>query len=279
MLLKTVYQWDIRNQEDLDIFSAESLEIHRSAARTLYRDDPEANPAQYEEEIPEVDNSQRGTRRRVAGTEGQPEKLASEEKSKKQASKKKPKPQPPIEEEEQEPDEKLWKLWIMDEFPSREEFLNRLNSDLEHRQQPQQRRKKAKYDGFSIVVKAIVEHQDGKPIRAEFVETEGMLLAHLPNPNGDRILIDLRRGEVVEDSEGNIRETRTTGYSRENYHIARRNTIDLLMRTDLDMMNTWDLMSYLCNGEWKDFPENLEYARREQRERLAKQLQEQETKP
>ena len=277
MLLKTVHQWDIRNQEDLDIFTTESLEIDRSAARTLYRTDPEANPAQYEEEIPEVDNSKRQTRRRVTGTEGQSEKLGSEEKPKKQASKKKPKPQPPLEEEEQEPDEKLWKLWIMDEFPSREEFLNRLNSDLEHRQQPQQRRKKkAKCDGFSIVVKAIVEHQDGKPIRAEFVETEGMLLAHLPDPNSYRILIDLERGAVVEDSEGNIRETRTTGYSMENCRIARRNTIDLLMRTDLDMMNTWDLMSYLCREELQEFPENLEYAMEEQRERLARQLAERE---
>ena len=39
MLLKNVYQWDICNQEDLDIFSAESLEIDQSAARTLYRTD------------------------------------------------------------------------------------------------------------------------------------------------------------------------------------------------------------------------------------------------
>ena len=267
MLLKNVCQCDICNQEDLDIFGAESLEIHQSAIRTLYRTDPEANPAQYEEEIPEVDNSKRRTRRQVAETERQPEK---------QASKKKPKPQLPLEEEEQEPDEKLWKILILDEFPSREEFLNRLNSDLEHRQQPQQRRKNAKYNGFSIVVKAIVEHQDGKPIRAEFVETEGMLLAHLPDPNGYRILVALQRGEVVEDSEGNIRETRTTGYSRENYHIARRNTIDLLMRTDLDMTNTWDLMSYLCHEELQDFPENLGYAMEEQRERLAKQLAERE---
>ena len=40
MLLKNVHQWDICNQEGLDIFSAESLEIHQSAARTLYRTDP-----------------------------------------------------------------------------------------------------------------------------------------------------------------------------------------------------------------------------------------------
>ena len=44
MLLKNVYQWDICNQEDLDIFSAESLEIDQSAARTLYRTDPKPTP-------------------------------------------------------------------------------------------------------------------------------------------------------------------------------------------------------------------------------------------
>ena len=80
-----------------------------------------------------------------------------------------------------------------------------------------------------------------------------MLLAHLPDPTEGRILIDLRRGEVVEDSEGNIRKTRTTADSMENYHIVRRNTIDLLMRTDLDMTNTWDLMSYLCRENCKIF--------------------------
>ena len=50
MLLKTVHQWDICNQEDLDIFSTESLEIHLSAARTLYRTDPEADPGQSRRE-------------------------------------------------------------------------------------------------------------------------------------------------------------------------------------------------------------------------------------
>ena len=33
MLLKNVYQWDICNQEDLDIFSAESLVLQRRIAR------------------------------------------------------------------------------------------------------------------------------------------------------------------------------------------------------------------------------------------------------
>ena len=39
-----IHQWDICNQEDLDIFSAESLEIDQSAARTLYRTDTHGRP-------------------------------------------------------------------------------------------------------------------------------------------------------------------------------------------------------------------------------------------
>ena len=46
MLLKNVYQWDICNQEDLDIFSTESLEIDQSSTRTLYRTDLMADPSQ-----------------------------------------------------------------------------------------------------------------------------------------------------------------------------------------------------------------------------------------
>ena len=104
MLLKTVHQWDIRNQEDLDIFSAESLEIHQSATRTLYRTNPEANPAQYAEEVPEVDNSQRRDKKTGGGDGGTTRETGKQEETEAAI---------PIEEEKQEPDEKLWKLWIM----------------------------------------------------------------------------------------------------------------------------------------------------------------------
>ena len=44
MLLKTVHQWDISNQEDLAAFREESKAIHNSATRTLYCSDPYADP-------------------------------------------------------------------------------------------------------------------------------------------------------------------------------------------------------------------------------------------
>ena len=44
MLLKTVYQWDICNQEDLAAFRKENETIHNSATRTLYCSDPYADP-------------------------------------------------------------------------------------------------------------------------------------------------------------------------------------------------------------------------------------------
>ena len=46
MLLKTVHQWDISNQEDLAAFREESEAIHNGAIRTLYQKDPYADPGQ-----------------------------------------------------------------------------------------------------------------------------------------------------------------------------------------------------------------------------------------
>ena len=66
MLLKTVHQWDICNQEDLAAFREQSKAIHNSAARTLYTSDPEADPSQRKEEetARRIRNSTRPRRRR-----------------------------------------------------------------------------------------------------------------------------------------------------------------------------------------------------------------------
>ena len=61
-----------------------------------------------------------------------------------------------------------------------------------------------------IVVRAVVEHRDGKPIRAEFLEVRGESLAELPNPNAGGIRDrhadgNGRGGYIVEDEAGEMR--------------------------------------------------------------------------
>ena len=50
MMLKTIQQWDICSQEDLETFRKESEAIHQSVARTLYQTDPYANPSEEPDE-------------------------------------------------------------------------------------------------------------------------------------------------------------------------------------------------------------------------------------
>ena len=151
MLLKNVYQWDICNQEDLDIFSTESLEIDQGAARTLYRTDPMADPGQSGRRAEErarsqaVDNSKRKPRRKPNETTEQWQKRV--EKGKKKM------PPSPVKEE---PEEEEWTPMIC----TRDEFLERLARDLEFRNGIESGRD----DGYSIVVKAVVERRDGNAV-------------------------------------------------------------------------------------------------------------------
>ena len=50
MMLKTIQQWDICSQEDLETFRKESEAIHQSVARTLYQTDPYADPSEEPDE-------------------------------------------------------------------------------------------------------------------------------------------------------------------------------------------------------------------------------------
>ena len=134
MLLKTVHQWDIDTQDHLNRFREESEEIHRSVVRTIYRNDPNADPRIREEEEAalRIRNENRRTRSQQAGQpEEKPEK----------GSKKKPKePPPPVQEPEAE--------WISEPFPtSREEFLDQMASDLEQRKKRQIQRVQHRGEG------------------------------------------------------------------------------------------------------------------------------------
>ena len=176
MLLKTVHQWDICNQEDLDTFRKESEAIHHSAARVLYRTDPDADPDQSrredEEKTRSLRNRTRSRRRRPGETD---EQWREAVKAWKEANS-----VPPVEEPEVENNA----IDVNLIYPSREAFLERLADDLEGRN------RRIKHDGYCIAVKAVVENRNGSPVRAEFVETEGPRLAHLPDPNGGRILME-----------------------------------------------------------------------------------------
>ena len=49
MLLKNVHQWDICNQEDLEIFREESAETHKLVERALYRRSDNITPGKIVE--------------------------------------------------------------------------------------------------------------------------------------------------------------------------------------------------------------------------------------
>ena len=282
MLLKNVYQWDICNQEDLDIFSAESLEIDQSAARTLYRNDPEADPgrsgrmAEERAQSQAVDNSKRKPRRKPNETTEQLQKQGQErvEKGKKKM------PPSPV---KKEPEEEEWTPMIC----TRDKFLERLARDLEFRN----RIESGRNDGYSIVVKAVVERRDGNAVRAEFVETEGPRLTHLVDPNGGRILEWFADGydkdfiPMAEDLDGNIVMAEDLDgnilTAKELYETSRdirRNTQRMLVRPDLDRENEYLLISLMGGVDYynKDFDERRESIEREHRSDLTQLMEEQE---
>ena len=250
MLLKTVHQWDICNQEDLDTFRQESEAIHNSASRTLYCSDPYADPGQHrDEELANryIDyNKRTKSKRRVNPTEDD---------------------------------------LISNRYPSREEFLARLTSDLEHR-------KNGEYDGYSIVVKAVMEHRGGETVRTEFVETEGPRLAHLPDPNLGRILekllFDERKGLYVKIKELYMTEgpNGSIGISEINESpcALESETVELLHQQYPNKKDIRLMQSLLIEDNDKyrarEYEEVLEKIYLEgQRERLSKQLQDQAAKP
>ena len=267
MLLKTVHQWDICNQEDLDTFRQESEAIHNSAARTLYRSDPEADPDQSrreeEEKARRLRNRTRSRRRQPGETD---EQWLEAKRAWKEANSVRPVEEPEVENNA---------IDVNLIYPSREAFLERLADDLEGRNR-RNRKRRIKHDGYCIVVKAVVEHRNGNPVRAEFVETEGPRLAHLPDPNGGRILVEweeevppteggLITRHVIEDPDGNILE------EAPGFHPFDETRL-LLIQEDLDRKDRW-LLKYLMDWE-RDEGTMFEGWKEGHRKKLTKMLKE-----
>ena len=275
MLLKTIHQWDICNQEDLDTFSAESLEIDQSSDRTLYRTDLMADPGQSRKRAEE--RAGKSTQRRIGRVRRKPNETPEQLQKRTEKGKKKMPPSP-VKEELEEQLEEEWTPMIC----IRAEFLERLARHQELRN----RRESGRNDGYSIIVRAVVERRDGNVARAEFVETEGPRLAHLIDPNGGRILEWFPDGygkqydedfiPVAEDPDGNIVP------AKELYKTSpdiSRNTKRMLVRPDLDRQDEY-LLIFLMGGvdyHNKDFEETREWIERENRSDLTKLMEEQET--
>ena len=278
MLLKNVYQWDICNQEDLDIFSAESLEIDQSAARTLYRTDRAADPGQSRKRAEE--RAGKSTQRKFRIVRRKPNETREQWQKRVEKGKKKMPPSPVKEEPEEQLEEESEEEWTP-RICTRAEFLERLTRDLELRNG----RESGRNDGYSIVVRAVVERRDGNAVRAEFVETEGPRLAHLADPNGGRILewffddsckqYDKEFIPMAEDPDGNIVP------AEELYKTSpdiRRNTKRMLVRPDLDRQDEWLLISLMGGVDYHngDFEETREWIEREHRSDLTQLMEEQE---
>ena len=279
MLLKTVHQWDIRNQEDLDIFSAESLEIHLSAARTLYRTDPEADPGQSRKRAEE--RAGKSTQRRTGRVRRKPNETPEQLQKRTEKGKKKIPPSPVKEELEEQLEEELEEEWTP-MICIRAEFLERLARHQELRN----RRESGRNDGYSIIVRAVVERRDGNVARAEFVETEGPRLAHLIDPNGGRILEWFPDGygkqydedfiPVAEDTDGNI--VPAEEWLKTSQDI-RRNTQRMLVHQDLDQQEELLLIALMGGSDYcnKDFYCAREWIEGEHRSDLTHLMEEQET--
>ena len=275
MLLKTIHQWDIANQEDLTTFMQESEAIHRDAARALYRSeqDPDCWQQRREEEMLTriTDNSQRRSRRRRGeqpGTKAEKKSRPAHKKENARTSEK----SLMQERETAIPEGKT----IADHYPSREEFLERLGGHLKDR-------KNARSDGYSIVVQATVEHRYDRAVRVEFVEAEGPRVADLTDPNGGRILEALCMDEVeesylVEDPDGS---TRRSANRYEGEPTLETRTIEILGLQDLEGKDK-RIRQWLMAGYDRVKPEEYEMIedryRETQRERLAKQIQDKEAK-
>ena len=186
-------------------------------------------------------------------------------------------PPSPVKEKPEEEEE--WTPMIC----TRDEFLERLARDLEFRNGIKRRiEESGRNDGYSIVVKAVVERRDGNAIRAEFVETEGPRLAHLVDPNGGRLLEwfddDMYNEEFIpmaEDHDGNIVPARELIKTSPD---IRRNTKRMLVRPDLDRQDEWLLISLMGGVDYHngDFEETRESIEREHRSDLTRLMEKQE---
>ena len=212
MQLKTTYQWDINTQEDLETFRNDSEEIHRGAERVLYRRVGECEEEKGQVEYGEVKSRSRS--RRVIGKTQRKTQEKTQEKTRWEQI-------PP-----QDPHM---------QFYSREGFINGIARDLES--DPERREEEIK--GVGMVVKALVEHRDGRAVRAVFVETQDTLLPYLQNLNdGGDILAFLHcrhhgEGFFVETPEG---EVLIEKYDVKDLLERLRNATERLLQDDLDFM-------------------------------------------
>ena len=256
-------------------FPARLLEIHLSAARTLYRTDPEADPRQSRKRAEE--RAGKSAQRRTGRVRRKPNETPEQLQKRTEKGKKKIPPSP-VKEEPEEQLEEEWTPMIC----IRAEFLERLARHQELRN----RRESGRNDGYSIIVKAVVERRDGNVARAEFVETEGPRLAHLVDPNSGRILEWFPDGygkqydedfiPVAEDTDGNI--VPAEEWLKTSQDI-RRNTQRMLVHQDLDQQEELLLIALMGGSDYcnKDFYCAREWIEREHRSDLTHLMEEQKT--
>ena len=232
MLLKTVYQWDIDSGENLATFQEESLEIDRQVERIICRRSDNIAPGRILEMTEIISNAETGDRE--------------------------------VTERYRNDDTGI-------PFMSREKFIGQISRDLDEGCQFEDDEFYGVYNGFNsdclygrnipreIVVRAVVEHRDGKPVRAEFLEVRGSLLAGLPDPNAGGIL-GIHHGEyedrglVVEGQNGQLRVDRNIdsrlsrfckdASSTSEDNQASRDAAKRLTRRDLDNRDA-ELARYL----------------------------------
>ena len=238
MLLKTVYQWDIDTGEDLERFQEESLKIDRQVERTIYRCSNNIHPGEIVD-IPRVE-------------------ILWDSKTKRSVS------------ETYIDHTRNYDTDIP--FMEREEFLARLAEDMgrEFSFRDDEKYQNVYHEYLNwhgqvmhetlwhphgstiprlITVRAVVEHRNGTPVRAEFLEVRGEPIADLPDPNAAGIIgvhgrPDFGEGFVMEDSDGKrwvdtemmsrMMETQERGYRNPDFEELVHETVMRTSRRDLD---------------------------------------------
>ena len=220
MLLKSVYQWDIDSADDLAKFREDSGQIDQQVERVIYRRSDNIAPGEFVKTPQMQSPARKREKRSMPRNQGRYNTAVP--------------------------------------YMSREKFLEQVSTDLSEDFPFEEDMYYRVYDGHDshtahgrdiphrIVVRAVIEHRDGKPIRAEFLEVRGESLAELPNPNAGGIRDchgdgNGRAGYIVEDETGEMRMDeelflqikKREGSSDEEAGMV-IDTVERLTRKDLD---------------------------------------------
>ena len=78
---------------------------------------------------------------------------------------------------------------LLNPYCDRDEFISWIAEQMEEMGEMRNRRRTARgYEHWGVIVKAVLFHRNGKPVRAEFRQEYGIFLDHAGDPNAGGII-------------------------------------------------------------------------------------------